>query len=76
MSKVSFEIPAEVYSILEKHKQLHWDSIISNLLWQYAKKLHLMDVLTSKSKLKKKDVKEINKLIKDKLWKRYNLSKK
>jgi len=38
MPKVSFEIPNDVKDILTKHTEIDWNKIISDTLWNYAKK--------------------------------------
>lgn len=71
MSKITFDIPSEVRSVLVKHSEIQWDQIVNNALWQYAKKIQLMDRLITKSKLTKKDVSEVDHIIKGELLKKY-----
>lgn len=71
MPKVSVQIPAEISEIMAKHPEVNWDKVISDNLWNYVKKIRLLDSITSKSKLTDKDVDAIDHAIKDDLLKKY-----
>ncbi|MEO6665397.1 MAG: hypothetical protein ABIO65_01310 [Nitrospiria bacterium] len=47
---------------------------MSEALWQYAKKLELLDRLTADSKLTPDDVKDLDRLIKQDLLKKYPIA--
>lgn len=71
MSKVSFEIPNDVKDILTKHTEIDWNKIISDTLWNYAKRIKLLDSITVKSRLTDKDVDALDHEIKTALSKKY-----
>ena len=71
MPKVTFEIPADIKDILTKHTEIDWDKIISDTLWSYAKKIKLLEAITSKSSLTDKDVEVLDHEIKAALSKKY-----
>jgi hypothetical protein len=71
MPKVTFEIPADIKDILTKHTEIDWDKIISDTLWSYAKKIKLLEAITSKSSLTNKDVEVLDHEIKAALSKKY-----
>lgn len=71
MPKVSVQIPAEVSKVMTQHPEVNWDKVISNTLWNYAKKIRLLDSITSKSKLTDKDVEALGHEIKANMIKRY-----
>ncbi len=71
MPKVSVQIPTEISEIMAKHPEVNWDKVISDNLWNYVKKIRLLDSITSKSKLTDKDVDAIDHAIKDDLLKKY-----
>jgi hypothetical protein len=71
MPKVTFEIPADIKDILTKHTEIDWDKIISDTLWSYAKKIKLLESITSKSSLTDKDVEVLDHEIKAALSKKY-----
>ncbi|MDP3111983.1 MAG: hypothetical protein Q8M71_07775 [Thermodesulfovibrionales bacterium] len=71
MPKVTFEIPADIKDILTKHSEIDWDKIISDTLWNYAKKIKLLESITAKSRLTAKDVEVLDHEIKAALSKKY-----
>lgn len=71
MPKVTFEIPTDVKDIIKKHSEVDWNKIISDTLWNYARKIKLLDSITSKSKLTGKDVETLDHEIKGALLKKY-----
>ena len=75
MASVTFQIPSEVRKTLAKYPKIKWDKVVADTLWNYARKLRLMDKIAAKSKLSSQDIDELNKTIKAGLWKHYkNLS--
>ncbi len=71
MPNITLQIPTEIKDILSKHPEIKWEKIVTDSLWSYAKKLRLIDKLTSKSKLSARDVDELDRTIKADLLKRY-----
>jgi hypothetical protein len=72
MPKITVDIPSDVKDIISKHSELNWNKIITDTLWSYAKKLKLLDSITSKSKISEKDVDEIDSTIKQNILKKYH----
>jgi len=72
MPNMTLSIPEDIHSIIKKHNEIKWSEIARRAITQEAKKLSLMDKIASKSKLTMDDVKEIDKKIKDGLFKRYD----
>ncbi len=71
MPKVSVQIPAEVSKIMARHPGVNWNKVISSTVWNYAKKIKLLDSITSKSKLTDEDIEAIDHTIKAGLLKKY-----
>ncbi len=71
MPGVTFQIPSEVKKILSKHPEIKWDKVVADTLWNYARRLRLMDKIAAKSKLSSQDIDQLDKTIKAGLWKRY-----
>lgn len=71
MPSITFQIPPEVNEILSKHPEIKWDKVVVDTLWNYAKKLRLMDKIASKSKLTHQNVDKLDKAIKSNLLKHY-----
>jgi len=68
---VTFAVPEELHRIMRQHSEIKWSEIARKALWDYAKRLELMNRITSKSKLTERDVQELDKAIKADLSKRY-----
>ena len=66
MPKITFEIPIDIKDIVQKHTEIDWDKIVSDTLWNYAKKIKLLDSIACKSKLTEKDIEALVKLMQDK----------
>jgi len=71
MPKVTFEIPIDIKDIVQKHTEIDWDKIVSDTLWNYAKKIKLLDSIACKSKLTEKDIDALDHEIKSDLIKKY-----
>jgi len=71
MPSVTFQIPSEVKEILSKHSEIKWDKVVSDTLWNYAKKLRLLDKIASKSKLTLQNANKLDKVVKTNLLKHY-----
>lgn len=71
MPNITFQIPSEVNEILSKHTEIQWDKVVVDTLWNYAKKLRLLDKITSKSKLTHQNADKLDKAIKSSLSKHY-----
>ena len=68
---MTLSVPQDLYTIIKKHNQIKWSEIARRAMWDYAKKMELLDQLTADSKLTEKDVMELDKVIKKALTKRY-----
>lgn len=71
MVEITFRIPKEVKDIISRHPEIHWEKLVMDSLWNFAKKIQLMDSITSKSKLTQEDVENLDKIIKADLLKKY-----
>jgi len=74
MPDITFQIPTEVEKILSSHPEIKWDIVVTESLWNYAKKLRLMGKIASKSKLSARDVNTLDKSIKTAIMSRYKES--
>lgn len=71
MPKLTFEIPIDIKDMVQKHTEIDWDKIVSDTLWNYAKKIKLLDSIACKSKLTEKDIDALDHEIKADLIKKY-----
>ena len=51
MPSVTFQIPSEAKKVMSKYPKIKWDKVVADTLWNYARKLRLMDKIAAKSKL-------------------------
>jgi len=71
MVNVTFAVPEELHKIMSNHPEIKWSEIARKAIWEYARKLELMERLTSESRLSEKEVLELDKKIKAGVGKRY-----
>jgi len=71
MVNVTFAVPEELHGIMRRHSEVKWSEIARKAMWEYARKLELMERLTSESGLSEKDVLELDKKVKADMSKKY-----
>ena len=71
MVNVTFAVPEELHEIMRRHPEIKWSEIARKAMWEYARKLELMERLTSESRLSEKDVLELDKKVKFGTGKKY-----
>lgn len=71
MANITLAVPEDLHRIIKAHKEIRWSEIARKAMWDYARKLELLDKLTKKSKLTEKDVEKLDVKIKKALMKHY-----
>jgi hypothetical protein len=71
MVNVTFAVSEELHEIIRSHPEIKWSEIARKAIWEYARKLELMERVTSESRLSEKDALELDKKVKAGLRKRY-----
>ena len=71
MPTMTLSVTADLYEIIKKHNEIKWSEIARRAMWEYARKLELLDKLTEKSELTEEDVMELDKLVKKSLARHY-----
>lgn len=71
MVNVTFAVPEELHVIMRRHPEIKWSEIARKAMWEYARKLELMEKLTAESGLSEKDVLELDRKVKAGLNMRY-----
>jgi len=71
MSNITLSLPEDIYSIVEQHKEIRWSEIARRSIEDYARKLVLLDALTSENKLTEEDILEIDEKIRDGIYRYY-----
>ena len=64
MVSMTLSIPEDLHTLIKKHSEIRWSEIARRAMWDYARKLELLDDIASKSELTEEDVDEINKELK------------
>ena len=71
MVNVTFAVPEELHEIMKRHPEIKWSEIARKAMWEYARKLELMERIVNESQLSEKDVLELDKKVKAGLRRRY-----
>lgn len=72
MVNVTLAVPEELHRIMKRHPEIKWSEVARQAMWEYARRLELLDKITSKSGLSEKDVLQIGKVVKKGIAKRYS----
>ncbi|KYK28545.1 MAG: hypothetical protein AYK19_20820 [Theionarchaea archaeon DG-70-1] len=75
MPNITLSLPEDIYAVVKEHKEIRWSEIARRAIEDYARKLVLLDALTSESRLTEEDILEIDEKIKEGIYK-YYLEKK
>jgi hypothetical protein len=71
MPSMTLSIPEELYQLIKEHNEIRWSEIARRAMWDYARKIELLDKLTENSKLTEEDVKELDKKLKKAIHKHH-----
>ena len=71
MVNVTFAVPVELHEIMRRHPEIKWSEIARKAMWEYARKLEVMERVAGESRLSEKDVLELDKRVKAGLRGRY-----
>ncbi len=71
MVNVTLAVPEELRKMMKSHPEIKWSEVARQAMWEYARKLELLDDITKKSRLTEKGALEIDRTIKKGLARRY-----
>lgn len=71
MVNVTLAVPEELHRIMKRHPEIKWSEVARQAMWEYARKLELLDKITGKSKLSEKEALEIGEVVKSGMAERY-----
>ncbi|MDI6639729.1 MAG: hypothetical protein QMC77_08090 [Methanocellales archaeon] len=71
MANITLAIPEELHRIVKRHSEVKWSEIARRAMWDYARRLELMDKIVAKSKLTEEDVKELDHKLKKAIFEHY-----
>lgn len=73
MANITLSIPEDLKLELQKHREVNWSAVTRRAMEEHIQKLHIADTIAKKSKLTKKDIEELDRLIKKDIAKAHNL---
>ena len=73
MPTMTLSVPVDLYSVIKQHDEIKWSVIARNAMWEYARKIQLVDSILEKSKLTEEDAVHIGKLIKKSIRERHDI---
>jgi hypothetical protein len=74
LANVTLAVPEELRKIMKSHPEIKWSEVARQAIWEYARKLEMIDEVTKKSKLTERDALELGRVINASLGTRYGKS--
>lgn len=74
MVNVTLAVPEELHKIMKRHPEIKWSEVARQAMWEYARKLELLDEIASRSKLSEKEAAEIGEVVKKRIAERYTIT--
>ncbi len=71
MVNVTLAVPEDLHKIMKNHPEIKWSEVARQAMWEYARRLELLESIARKSHMTEKDAEEIGKSIKQGLVARY-----
>lgn len=71
MANMTLSVPDDLFALIKKHPEIKWSVIAREAMWDYARRVDLMEKLASRSKLTEKDIDDVGRKVKRALAKRY-----
>lgn len=72
MVNITLTVPENLKKELQKHQEVNWSAVMRRAMQEHLRKIHIANTIASKSKLTKKDVEEIDRLVKKGIADSYN----
>ena len=72
MVNVTLAVPEELHNIMKRHPEIKWSEVARQAMWEYARKLELLDEITSRSSLSEQEALKIGEMVKKDVSKRYS----
>ncbi len=71
MVNVTLAVSEELHNVMKSHPEIKWSEVARQAMWEYAKKLELLDKIAKKSRLTEKEALKIGRTVKKGLVGRY-----
>lgn len=72
MPNMTLAVPEDLFEVVKKHPEIKWSVIAREAMWEYARRIELMEKLAAKSKLTEEDVEAVGRKIKRATTKHYS----
>ena len=72
MVNLTLAVPEDLHRIMKSHPEIKWSEVARQAIWEYARKLDLMDEVLGKSKLTEAEARSVGESIKKGIAKRYS----
>ena len=73
MANITLTLPQDLKDEVQLHKEVNWSAVVRKSMREHLRKLHIAEVIASKSRLTKKDIEELDKLTKKGIAKAHHL---
>lgn len=74
MPNVTVSMPDDLKEQMSRHDEVNWSAVIRRAVQDHLRKLAIADAIANKSKLTRKDVDELDRLVKKGLADRHGLA--
>ena len=71
MVNMTLAVPKELHRIVKRHPEIKWSEVARQAMWEYARKLELLDEIASKSTLSEREILVTDRAVKKRLAERY-----
>jgi hypothetical protein len=71
MPNITLAVPEDLHAMLKRHPEVSWSEVARRAMWEYARKLELLDKLTAGSTLTEQDIEDVGKQVKAAIRKRH-----
>ena len=71
MVNVTLAVPEELHKIMKRHPEIKWSEVARQAMWEYARRLELLDEIAGRSKMSEKEAAEIGEKVKKRIGERY-----
>lgn len=73
---MTLAIPEDLHEVMKRHTEIKWSEVARKAIWEYAKKMEMLNDMVAESKLKEDDIDEIDHIVKAAILKHYRKNNK
>ena len=72
MATMTLSVPDDLYTVIKHNNEVKWSVIARNAMWEYARKVQILDSILAKSELTEMDADEIASIVKKSIRKHHD----